>query len=218
MAHSAKTRSLRKYEAAASPLATLPGAPPLELYSPFGPMIARARLPAALVQDLNHHADRMANPERSTEFLVPEEVVRAGGAASLSSQLTQLIGRYLAGLENSRVEAVDFDVFWVVSQYAGTPSPAHFHSSDLSGVLYLKLPEIDPGQEDKTYISGRQAGYINFIIGGKQRFAKSLISFKPQVGDLYLFPGWLLHAAEPFAGRGERRSLSFNATVKTADS
>jgi len=34
------------------------------------------------------------------------------------------------------------------------------------------------------------------------------------VGDLYIFPGWLLHAVEPFAGVGERRSMSFNAFVE----
>ena len=78
------------------------------------------------------------------------------------------------------------------------------------------MPEIDPAEEQKTYISGRHAGYINFLIGGKQRFSKSLISFKPKVGDFYLFPGWLLHGAEPFTGPGERRSMSFNAYVAEA--
>jgi hypothetical protein len=102
-----------------------------------------------------------------------------------------------------------------VSQYAGTPSPVHFHTGDISGVMYLKVPEIDEGEEARTYISGRHAGYINFLIGGKQRFSKSLISFKPQVGDFYIFPGWLLHVAEPFRGTGERRSLAFNAFVAT---
>jgi hypothetical protein len=57
----------------------------------------------------------------------------------------------------------------------------------------------------------------NFLIGGKQRFSKSLISFKPRVGDFYVFPGWLLHGAEPFRGSGERRSLAFNAFVGVAE-
>lgn len=216
-ANPAKTRSLRKYEAGATPVATLPGPVPLELYSPFGPMIAKARLPDALIDSINAHADVVVSPHKSTEFLLPEALVHRGGDASLTSEITRLIERYLAAMENTQVQAVDFEVFWVVSQYAGTPSPVHFHSSDLSGVLYLKLPEIDAGEEAKTYISGRQAGQINFIIGGKQRFAKSLISFKPQVGDFYIFPGWLLHVAEPFAGSGERRSMSFNASVKAAE-
>ena len=77
----------------------------------------------------------------------------------------------------------------------------------------MKLPQLTAGEEElqKTYISGRKAGYINFLIGGKQRFAKSLVSFQPKVGDFYVFPGWLLHGAEPFLGTGERRSLAFNA-------
>jgi hypothetical protein len=128
-----------------------------------------------------------------------------------------MIKRYLAGMENTRVSRVEYENFWIVSQYAGTPSPVHFHTGDISGVMYLKVPEIDEGEEARTYISGRQAGYINFLIGGKQRFSKSLISFKPRVGDFYIFPGWLLHGAEPFRGAGERRSLAFNAFVATED-
>jgi hypothetical protein len=100
-----------------------------------------------------------------------------------------------------------------------TPSPVHFHSGDVSGVLYLKLPQLERENEElqKTYISGRQAGYINFLIGGRQRFAKSLVSFRPRVGDFYIFPGWLLHGAEPFRGAAERRSLAFNSYVETEE-
>jgi len=85
----------------------------------------------------------------------------------------------------------------------------------VSGILYLGLP---PGVDDeaelaRTYISGRKAGWINFIHGDRQRFSRSLVSIRPTTGVLYLFPGWLLHVAEPFLGPGERRSLSFNAVV-----
>jgi hypothetical protein len=130
-----------------------------------------------------------------------------------------LIRRYLPLIDEDATGRIKIDVFWIVSQRAGTPSPVHFHSCDISGVLYLKLPQLDREDEEvrKTYISGRQAGYINFLIGGKQRFSKSLVSFKPRVGDFYIFPGWLLHGAEPFRGTGERRSLAFNAFVESTD-
>ena len=111
---------------------------------------------------------------------------------------------------------VRLEAIWVVSQYADSASPVHFHNGDVSGVLYLAAPELtaDAQEDEKTYISGRRAGYINFMIGGKQRFSKSLISFKPRVGEILVFPGWLLHGVEPFRGTGERRSLSFNAYVE----
>jgi hypothetical protein len=215
-----KTRSLRKYEAEAISHVADGDAPRLDVFSPFGPMIAKAEIPHALVEKINRFADRHVREHEGSEFLLPSDLVGDGGEASLVRQTERLIGRYVRRMEGVATRRIQLDAFWIVSQYTGTPSPVHFHSGDISGVMYLKVPDVDADelQEKKTYISGRQAGYINFLIGGKQRFSKSLISFKPRVGDFYLFPGWLLHGAEPFRGSGERRSLAFNAFVDTADS
>jgi Putative 2OG-Fe(II) oxygenase len=211
----AKTRSLKKYEAAPVAVGHEPGEPPLAVFSPFGPLIVQAEVDQALVERLNAYADTHIKSDASSEFLLPENVVLAGGERSLLRQTESLIRRYLRLMDEPATGRVKIDVFWIVSQYAGTPSPVHFHSGDISGVLYLKEPQLDCEEEElqKTYISGRQAGYINFLIGGKQRFSKSLVSFRPRVGDFYIFPGWLLHGAEPFRGVGERRSLAFNAFV-----
>jgi hypothetical protein len=214
----AKTRALKKYEAAPIAYATAPGDPPLNLFSPFGPLIAQAAIPQSLVDKINRYADAYVRENGWGEFLLPKELVFDGGEESLVGQTEKLIRRYLGLIDEATSDRIKIDVFWVVSQPAGTPSPVHFHSCDISGVLYLKLPQLadEDAETQKTYISGRQAGYINFLIGGKQRFAKSLISFRPRVGDFYVFPGWLLHGAEPFRGTGERRSLAFNASVEAA--
>ena len=215
-----KTRALKKYEAAPVAYATDPGDPSLgdpslALFSPFGPLIAQAAMPQALVERINRYADQVVGDGAGREFLVPKNLALDGGEQSLMRLTEILIRRYLALADEPPAADVNIDVFWIVSQQAGTPSPVHFHSCDISGVLYLKTPQLDREDEElqKTYISGRQAGYINFLIGGKQRFAKSLISFRPRTGDIYIFPGWLLHGAEPFQGKGERRSLAFNAYV-----
>jgi hypothetical protein len=215
-----KTRSLKKYEAEAIACPSDGEAPRLELFSPFGPMIARAETPVGLVERINLFADRHVTEGEGTEFLLPAELVRDGGETSLVHHTERLIGRYVRRMEGVAATRIRLDAFWIVSQYAGTPSPVHFHSGDISGVMYLGVPDIqEPEREEqKTYISGRQAGHINFLIGGKQRFSKSLISFRPRVGDFYIFPGWLLHGAEPFRGTGERRSLAFNAFVDLPES
>ena len=215
MKQSVKTKLLKRYEAEARVYATAEGNPPIDLYSPFGPMIAKTTLPEELIRRVNDYADRMVSNDKGKEFTLPQDFVFDGGERSLAHHTARLIRRYLGAVEDAEVTQIDFEVFWIVSQYASTPSPVHFHSGEISGVLYLKVPEIDEGQEERTYISGRQAGYINFIIGGRQRFSRSLISFKPRVGDFYIFPGWLLHGAEPFRGKGERRSMAFNAFVKS---
>jgi hypothetical protein len=220
-----KTRALKKYEAAPIPsghaVGEHPGEPDLALFSPFGPLIAQTQMPAAVIERLNRYGDQVVGDRPGREFLVPQDVALEGGDLSLMQQTKMLIRRYLARIDEPvpAAGAITVDVFWIVSQGAGTPSPVHFHSCDISGVLYLKTPELTGEDEElqKTYISGRQAGCINFLIGGKQRFAKSLVSFRPRVGDFYIFPGFLLHGAEPFRGHGERRSLAFNAFVQTPD-
>jgi len=216
MKQSVKTRLLKRYEADAGAFTTVDGNPPIDLFSPFGPLIARTTLPKTLVDRINAYADRQVLPDRGREFTLPQDFVFDGGEQSLAHRTAQLVHRYLGAVEDADFPRLEFETFWIVSQYAGTPSPVHFHSGEISGVLYLKVPQIDEGQEERTYISGRQAGYINFLIGGRQRFARSLISFKPRVGDFYIFPGWLLHGAEPFRGAGERRSMAFNAFMRGA--
>ncbi|WP_415893745.1 putative 2OG-Fe(II) oxygenase [Neptuniibacter sp. PT8_73] len=214
MTEQQRTRRLRKYEADpenSSPSSSNAG---IELLSPFGPLIAKTKLPVELIEKINLFADQHISKTQSSEFMLPEDVV-FGGAPSLADTVGSLIGNYVKEAEGSQLDKVIYEVFWIVSQYENTPSPMHFHSGDISGVLYLKVPdEIDPMQEERNYISGRKAGYLNFIEGNKQRFSKSLLSVKPEVGDFYLFPGWLLHGAEPFIGVGERRSMAFNATLK----
>ncbi len=212
----AKTRSLRKYEA---PATFVSADADLGLMSPFGPYIGKASLEAELVARLNRYCDRQIRPGAGAEFLLPREVVFEPGEASLGHRLEALIRSYVLGVDGVPAGKISIDVVWVVSQYQGSSSPVHFHTGDISGVLYLKTPSIasEQDEERKTYISGRQAGYINFLIGGKQRFSKSLISFRPKVGDFYVFPGWLLHGAEPFRGEGERRSLAFNAFVEAGE-
>ena len=211
----AKNRKLKKYEALPQTVCQSDGVIPMDFFTPFGPMIAKLTFPSALINKLNDFADDFYEQGVSKEFRVPPEIVFNGGEQSIAKTLESLAQQYVSTIENHEVKKIQLETAWVVSQCESTASPMHFHSSNISGVLYLKTPDIDHEQEDKSYISGRQAGYINFMIGGKQALSKSLMSFKPEVGDCYIFPGWLLHGVEPFSGTGERRSMAFNLTYQT---
>ena len=103
---------------------------------------------------------------------------------------------------------------WCVSQAEAEWNYLHSHSGDLSAVLYLKMPsDLCEGLalDDKR----RQfAGGITFADGGSSYYRKSLISLVPKVGEIYVFPSSLLHTVYPFFSNEERRSLSFNVTLK----
>ena len=188
-----KARRLRKYEASDDVLFSLSRSPRIDFLSPFGPLIAKTTVAPDLIEYLNQRADETLTTGTGAEFQLSGEECLYGGDDSLKCTVADAIRCYVEAVENETPKSVDFDVFWVVSQYAGTPSPVHFHSGDISGVLYLKVPDVDPEEEFRNYISGRQAGFINFLIGGKQRFSRSLISFRPVIGELYIVPGWVLH-------------------------
>jgi hypothetical protein len=81
-----KTRSLRKYEAEAISHVADGDAPRLDVFSPFGPMIAKAEIPHALVEKINRFADRHVREHEGSEFLLPSDLVGDGGEASLVRQ------------------------------------------------------------------------------------------------------------------------------------
>ena len=82
----------------------------------------------------------------------------------------------------------------------------------MSGVGYLKVPNYlgDISEKKKTNDKGR----LTLIHGSVNLFSKATHVIKPEVGDFYLFPNYLLHTVYPFTDTNEeRRSISFNANL-----
>lgn len=217
-----RTRSLQQFEASTEIVRTDPGDPPIDYYSPFGPLIARLRMPGPLVARLNDEVERVAalhevpGGETLGTFKLSEEFSSAAGRDSLAGFVADAVARYQLQTTGRELRHIRFERFWAVRHFDGSFSPAHFHSGDISGVGYLRVPDHisqQEAQEERTYVSARRAGYLTFLLGGAQPHSKTVVSFKPEVGDFFVFPGWLLHAAEPFHGKGERRSFAFNAHV-----
>tara|TARA_R100000005_G_scaffold32778_1_gene14974 strand:- start:125 stop:790 length:666 start_codon:yes stop_codon:yes gene_type:complete len=103
---------------------------------------------------------------------------------------------------------------WVVSQYAGDFNPIHHHNGDFSAAIYLKVPEgmTEEWEEDfKDHYPAK--GLIEFAFGENQNFRSDNLKFKPEVGKFLIFPSWLKHFVYPFSVEGERRMMSFNATI-----
>ena len=56
-------------------------------------------------------------------------------------------------------------------------------------------------------------GTIDFINGQNNFLSKSIYNIVPKIGDLVIFPNYLMHAAYPFNVEGERRYFSFNVKL-----
>ena len=106
---------------------------------------------------------------------------------------------------------------WIISQKDNEYNPCHIHTEcAISTVMYLKIPEyLTPRKSHKD-----DDGAINFSgpAGKDQIWGNPTMTYQPQVGDFFIFPASQQHFVYPFRtpdGRGERRSVSFNAVFSS---
>ena len=93
----------------------------------------------------------------------------------------------------------------------------HIHTEcQISTVMYLKIPEFLPSRKK----SREDDGNITFVnsTSNDTGLVTPQFSYRPEVGDLFIFPAQQSHFVYPFRtadGKGERRSVSFNAIFST---
>ena len=108
-----------------------------------------------------------------------------------------------------KIKKVSIKNFWVVRQFNNEYNPVHYHDGHISGVGYLKVPKFISKNNKKA----KTDGTIDFISGNKMFLSESIYNHQPKVGDVILFPNYLMHTAYSFRSNGERRSFSFNLEI-----
>ena len=109
---------------------------------------------------------------------------------------------------------------WVNSQYDNEYFPIHIHTGcSIAAVMYLKIPEILPSRQIYEANTGEQDGCIEFInnTSTDNIWSYPNLQITPHVGDFFIFSSSQRHQVYPFRtadGKGERRSVSFNAECK----
>jgi len=106
---------------------------------------------------------------------------------------------------------------WIISQKDNEYNPMHIHTEcQLSSVMYLKIPEYLPSRKEGREDDGNIV-FVNSTCNDGQLVSPQF-NWKPQVGDFFVFPAQQSHFVYPFRtadGKGERRSVSFNAIFST---
>jgi len=195
----------------------------ISIHKPFGPSIGEAKIPSEIIYQINSFVDELrGNQEKISELdagpklagavtqevELPINIVKVG----LDNFLGQITKAYIYATTGKEIKKFNLISAWVVSQYEGEYNPSHWHDGHISGAGYLKIPKSF-GQSIQKDKAQNFNGYINFIHGSRQFLSKSIQTVKPSVGDIFLFPNYLMHSVNPFYGEGERRSLSFNAYI-----
>ena len=190
---------------------------------PFGPGIAELTMPKETVNGLNDYVDKLIKDEEKSkkldfgnalvgqvtqELLLEKEVVDKYFSKFISFAIQQFVFHS----EKKKVSKIEMHKTWVVRQFTGEYNPAHYHSGHISGVGYLKVPETF-GNTSQSSKNINVNGYLNVIHGSRMFTCFDQMKFKPEIGRFIIFPNYLLHTVYPFYAEGERRSISFNASV-----
>ena len=196
----------------------------IKVVRPFGPSIARVKIPNDLIEILNSHVDKIISDEKKTKDLdlgstlegsVTQELKLENDFITSSGYhkfLSDSVYTWVKLSENKEIKKFDLINSWIVRQFQNEYNPIHYHGGHVSGVGYLKLPKSlgKSPQNKKNNFNGK----LDLVHGSRQFLSESSFVVTPEIGYFYFFPHYLMHTVYPFNGsQDERRSVSFNAKI-----
>ena len=187
---------------------------------PFGPSIGKTKISKRFINKLNEEFDKKSNNKKidyssklasqiKNEIKISKNFIKK----YLFKELKINIKKFLANEQIKNIKEVKILNLWVVRQFKGEYNPIHYHNGDLSGVGYLTLPKNMTKNHLVKNKKLKTNGTIDFINGQKAFLSNSIYNLIPKIGDLIIFPNYLMHTAYPFNINGERRSFSFNVKI-----
>ena len=192
----------------------------MKVISPFGPKIAKLKFSTKLINKINNEVDKILSKKNllkkldyskklvgqvKQEFQLPNSFI----TKNLEKVIFNEVEKYVFQTLGKKVKKISIKNFWIVRQFNNEYNPIHYHDGHISGVGYLKIPKFISKNNKKSKIDGT----IDFVNGNKMFLSDSIYNHQPKVGDVILFPHYLMHTAYPFKSTGERRSFSFNLEI-----
>ena len=192
----------------------------MKTFRAFGPTIGKGKLSRKFINTINAQIDKSIITKKNdyssklasqikNELKLSNSFIKK----NLSKELIKNIKNYLKASEIEKIKEIKIINLWVVKQLKNEYNPIHYHNGQLSGVGYLKIPKNMNQNKTIKNKKVRTNGTIDFINGQRSFLSKSIYNLNPKVGDLLLFPNYLMHTAYPFNIDAERRSFSFNVKI-----
>jgi uncharacterized protein (TIGR02466 family) len=192
----------------------------MKTFRAFGPTLGKSKLSKKIISSLNNYVEKSHVSKKNdyssklasqikSEIKISNSFIKK----TLSKELIKNIKNYLKKSDVKKINEIKIINLWVVRQFKNEYNPIHYHDGQLSGVGYLKIPK---NMNQNKLVKNKKIktnGTIDFINGQKNFLSKSIYNLNPKLGDLIIFPNYLMHTAYPFNVDGERRSFSFNAKI-----
>jgi|TARA_B110000211_G_scaffold225621_1_gene278079 hypothetical protein len=192
----------------------------MKVITPFGPKIAKLKFSSQLIKKINFEVDRIILKKNlikkfdysnklvgqvKQELQLPKLFIKKNLEKIINFEVKKYINKSLG----KKINKIIIKNFWVVRQFNNEYNPIHYHDGHISGVGYLKIPKFISKSKKKINTDGT----IDFVSGNKMFLSDSIYNHQPKIGDVLLFPNYLMHTVYPFTAKGERRSFSFNLEI-----
>ena len=193
----------------------------MKTFRAFGPTLGKSKLSKKIIRVINNHVDKTTLSKKNDyssklASQIENEIkfTKSFIDKNLSKELINNIKNYLRQSDIKNIKEIKIINLWAVRQFKNEYNPIHYHNGQLSGVGYLKIPKNMNQNKMVKNKKIKTNGTIDFINGQRSFLSKSIYNLNPKLGDLILFPNYLMHTAYPFNIDGERRSFSFNVKIK----
>ena len=193
----------------------------MKTFRAFGPTLGKSKLSKKIIRVINNHVDKTTLSKKNdyssklaSQIKNEIKFTKSFIDKNLSKELINNIKNYLRQSDIKNIKEIKIINLWAVRQFKNEYNPIHYHNGQLSGVGYLMIPK---NMNQNKMIKNKKIktnGTIDFINGQRSFLSKSIYNLNPKLGDLILFPNYLMHTAYPFNIDGERRSFSFNVKIK----
>jgi uncharacterized protein (TIGR02466 family) len=192
----------------------------MKTFRAFGPTMGKGKLSRKFIDIINLQVEKTPLSKKNDyssklASQIKNEVKLSNSFVKkkLSKELIKNIEDYLKDSKIDKIKEIKIINLWVVKQLKNEYNPIHYHDGQLSGVGYLKIPKNMNQNKMVKNKKIKTNGTIDFINGQRSFLSKSIYNLNPKVGDLVLFPNYLMHTAYPFNIDDERRSFSFNVKI-----
>jgi len=193
----------------------------MKTFRAFGPTLGKSKLSKKIIKVINNHVDKTTLSKKNdyssklaSQIKSEIKFTNSFIDKNLSKELINNIKNYLEQSDVKNIKEIKIINLWAVRQFKNEYNPIHYHNGQLSGVGYLKIPKNMNQNKMVKNKKIKTNGTIDFINGQRSFLSKSIYNLNPKLGDLILFPNYLMHTAYPFNIDGERRSFSFNVKIK----
>jgi uncharacterized protein (TIGR02466 family) len=183
----------------------------------WGPLLWRTKLDKEFCDELFERAKKTnikANAylaghiEDEYEYL-PEDLVWC------AEKLSPYVQNYLNAGRNwykdirENTTTIRLEQLWINYMRKGDSNPIHIHQSNISFVIYLKVPDALNQEKNFSPNSGAP-GSIIFVYGENLDNFITSYEILPEEGDMFMFPSQLRHLVFPFRSDVVRVSVSGN--------